>query len=88
PLFALALEIAERAGLTPFHGVEVGGASDGNFTAALGVPTLDGLGAVGGGAHADDEHVIVALIPERIVLLQELILAVRERTPARNGGRA
>ena len=88
PLFALALELAERAGLTPFQGVAVGGASDGNFTAALGVPTLDGLGAVGGGAHADDEHVIIALIPERIVLLQELIRAVRERTPARNGERA
>ncbi|MFE7195567.1 M20 family metallopeptidase [Microbacterium oxydans] len=88
PLFALANEITERAGLTPLQGVAVGGASDGNFTAALGVPTLDGLGAVGGGAHADDEHVVVALIPERIVLLQELILAVRERTQARNGGRA
>ena len=38
------------------RGVAVGGGSDGNFTAALGVPTLDGLGAVGGGAHADHEH--------------------------------
>ena len=36
----------------------VGGASDGNFTAGVGTPTLDGLGAVGGGAHADDEHVL------------------------------
>lgn len=72
-LFAEAVAIAESAGLTPFEGVAVGGASDGNFTAGLGVPTLDGLGAVGGGAHADDEHVVVAMIPERIVLLQELI---------------
>jgi glutamate carboxypeptidase len=72
-LFAEAVDIAEHAGLTPFRGVAVGGASDGNFTAGLGVPTLDGLGAVGGGAHADDEHVVVAMIPERLVLLQGLI---------------
>jgi len=93
-LFAQAVAIAARTGLTPFQGVAVGGASDGNFTAALGVPTLDGLGAVGGGAHADDEHVVIAMIPERTLLLQELIatvLAERE-TPldrdARAGGRA
>ncbi|MDF2559816.1 MAG: hypothetical protein K0R99_1262 [Microbacterium sp.] len=76
-LFRAAVAIAEQAGLTPFEGVAVGGASDGNFTAALGVPTLDGLGAVGGGAHADDEHVVVAMIPERIRLLQGLISGVR-----------
>jgi glutamate carboxypeptidase len=50
-------------------GVAVGGASDGNFTAALGVPTLDGLGAVGGGAHADHEFVIVDTLPGRVDLL-------------------
>lgn len=81
-LFAAAVAIAEAAGLTPFDGVAVGGASDGNFTAGLGVPTLDGLGAVGGGAHADDEHVIVAMIPERIALLHGLLSA------ALPGGRA
>ena len=43
----------------------VGGASDGNFTAGVGTPTLDGLGAVGGGAHADDEHVLVDELPGR-----------------------
>ena len=47
----------------------VGGASDGNFTAGVGTPTLDGLGAVGGGAHADDEHVLVDELPGRTVLL-------------------
>ncbi|GAA2949072.1 M20 family metallopeptidase [Microbacterium luteolum] len=72
-LFAQAVAITERRDLPPLQGVAVGGASDGNFTAALGVPTLDGLGAVGGGAHADDEHVVVAMIPERTLLLQELI---------------
>ncbi|WP_407357974.1 M20 family metallopeptidase [Microbacterium sp. LTA6] len=75
-LFARASAIAARRGLTPFDGVSVGGASDGNFTAGLGVPTLDGLGAVGGGAHADDEHVIVAMIPERTALLEGLLIEV------------
>jgi glutamate carboxypeptidase len=50
-----------------------GGGSDGNFTAALGVPTLDGLGAVGDGAHAIHEHVIVADLPWRAALLAGLI---------------
>jgi glutamate carboxypeptidase len=51
----------------------VGGVSDGNLTAGLGVPTLDGLGAVGGGAHADDEHVVIAATAERAALLRGLI---------------
>ncbi len=75
-LFARATAIAEAAGLAPFDGVAVGGASDGNFTAGIGVPTLDGMGAVGGGAHADDEHVLVAMIPERLALLERLVAAV------------
>ena len=54
-------------------GVAVGGGSDGNFSAAVGVPTLDGLGAVGGGAHSDREHVEVAMIPSRIRLLAGLL---------------
>jgi glutamate carboxypeptidase len=54
-------------------GVPVGGGSDGNFTAALGVPTLDGLGAVGGGAHADTEHLVVAAMPERARLVAGLV---------------
>ena len=54
-------------------GVAVGGGSDGNFTAAIGVPTLDGLGAVGGGAHADHEHVVVDTMVDRARLLAALI---------------
>ncbi len=54
-------------------GVAVGGGSDGNFTAALGVPTLDGLGAVGGGAHADHEFVIVDTMPGRVDLLEGIL---------------
>lgn len=51
----------------------VGGGSDGSFTAALGVPTLDGLGAVGGGAHSPEEFVVVAELPKRAALLAGLI---------------
>jgi glutamate carboxypeptidase len=51
----------------------VGGASDGNFTAALGVPTLDGLGARGGGAHADHEWVDARSLGQRAELLAGLI---------------
>lgn len=50
-----------------------GGGSDGNFTAALGVPTLDGLGAVGNGAHSAVEHVIIRSLPERATLLAGLL---------------
>jgi glutamate carboxypeptidase len=52
---------------------EVGGASDGNFTAALGVPTLDGLGPVGGGAHAREEHVLIEEMPRRAEMLARLL---------------
>ena len=51
----------------------VGGGSDGNFTAGLGVPTLDGLGAVGEGAHASHESVLLAEVPRRAALLARLI---------------
>ena len=67
-LFPLALRIDPSV-----VGVAVGGGSDGNFTAAVGVPTLDGLGAVGGGAHSDHEYVEVAAIPGRIRLLAGLL---------------
>lgn len=50
-----------------------GGGSDGNFTAALGVPTLDGLGVTGDGAHAEHEHVILSSLPERAALLAGLL---------------
>ena len=58
----------------------VGGGSDGNWTAAVGTPTLDGLGAVGGGAHAEDEHVLADFLPRRAALLAELVAGLlRER---------
>ena len=72
-LFALAQRAAAEVGLPPLRGVQVGGGSDGNFTAAQGVPTLDGLGAVGGNAHAEGEWASVAALPERTALATELI---------------
>lgn len=53
---------------------QVGGASDGNFVAALGVPVLDGLGVAGAGAHTLDEYILVEDIPKRATLLAKLIL--------------
>ena len=72
-LFALASSVAAELGLPPLRSAAVGGASDGNYTAGVGTPTLDGLGAVGGGAHADDEHVLVDSLPGRATLLAALI---------------
>ena len=54
----------------------VGGGSDGNFTAAVGIPTLDGLGAVGEGAHAEHESVVISELPKRAALLSGLLLSI------------
>jgi glutamate carboxypeptidase len=54
----------------------VGGGSDGNFTAALGVPTLDGLGAVGNGAHSPGEFIVIRSLPERAALLAALLASL------------
>lgn len=72
-LFERISAIAQRLGIEGITGVSVGGASDGNYTAGIGVPTLDGLGAVGAGAHAENEHVIVAEIEPRTRLLSALV---------------
>jgi glutamate carboxypeptidase len=72
-LFAQAQRCATALGLPALEGVEVGGGSDGNFTAAMGVPTLDGLGPVGDGAHAEGEYVLVDAMPQRAALLAALI---------------
>ncbi len=76
PLEAIAsLTLFERARAlaSDLTHVAVGGASDGNFTAGVGTPTLDGLGAVGGGAHADSEHVLVSHLLPRTELLAALV---------------
>jgi glutamate carboxypeptidase len=72
-LFARAVELAAELGIEAPRGTAVGGASDGNFTAGDGIPTLDGLGAVGDGAHAEHEHALIEYIPPRTALLAALI---------------
>jgi glutamate carboxypeptidase len=71
-LFQTAQAIGRRMGVTLTEGAS-GGGSDGNFTSALGVPTLDGLGVEGGGAHSVDEYIRVASLPERAALLAGLL---------------
>jgi glutamate carboxypeptidase len=71
-LFGRAQQLAHDLGFSIGES-ETGGGSDGNFTAALGVPTLDGLGAVGEGAHASHESIVVEPINSRIALLAALL---------------
>lgn len=74
-LYKKAAEIANSLGWK-LGEAAVGGGSDGNFTAGLGIPTLDGLGAVGEGAHATHESIVVAELPKRAALLAALIDAI------------
>lgn len=71
-LYDVARDVAAGLGRELGEGA-TGGGSDGNFTGALGVPTLDGLGAVGDGAHALDEHVVTADLTWRAALLAGLV---------------
>ncbi|MGA0814260.1 MAG: M20 family metallopeptidase [Ilumatobacteraceae bacterium] len=75
-LFAIAEKVAGEYAIGDLRGVAVGGGSDGNITAAVGVRTLDGLGAVGAGAHAETEHVRLDLMPERAALVAGLVQAI------------
>ena len=71
-LYAQAAAIARELGWK-LGEAAVGGGSDGNFTAGLGIPTLDGLGGVGDGAHAAHEHILISELPRRAALLAGLI---------------
>jgi glutamate carboxypeptidase len=70
--FQKAKAIGAELGLNLLEG-STGGASDANFTGALGVPTLDGMGPVGNGGHSVDEHVVAASLPERTALLAAIL---------------
>ena len=72
-LFAKAAAIGERCGVTIYEG-GTGGGSDGNFTAAMGIATLDGLGAHGDGAHALHEHVIIDSLPRQATLIAAILM--------------
>jgi len=71
-LFAKAQALSAEMGLK-LGEASTGGGSDGNFTAAIGVPTLDGLGCVGDGAHSPHEHVVIRALPERAALIAGLL---------------
>lgn len=75
-LYRQAKSVAAELGIQLGEGA-TGGGSDGNFTAALGVPTLDGLGAVGDGAHAAHEHVEIAALADRAAILAGLMKRIQ-----------
>jgi glutamate carboxypeptidase len=71
-LYRKAVDVAKQLGWK-LEEAAVGGGSDGNFTTALGIPTLDGLGGVGEGAHAQHESIVISELPRRAALLAGLI---------------
>ena len=71
-IFEKAAAIGERHGITIYEGGS-GGGSDGNFTAAMGIPTLDGLGAHGDGAHTPHEHVVIDSLPRQAALIAAIL---------------
>jgi glutamate carboxypeptidase len=80
-LFAIARSVADELEMTLTEG-STGGGSDGNFTAALGVPTLDGLGAIGDGAHALHEHVVMDALAPKAALVAGIIERLLQQNPA------
>ena len=77
-LYEVARRVAAGIGLNLSHG-QFGGGSDGNFTGALGLPTLDGLGVCGQGVHTKEEHLYVSSLVPRARLLADLYVALSER---------
>jgi glutamate carboxypeptidase len=71
-LFETACRVGKELGIE-VEEAAAGGSSDGCFCAALGVPVLDGLGAVGAGAHAEDEHVVLSSMSERASLISAIL---------------
>jgi glutamate carboxypeptidase len=86
-LVRTAIGLADRLGFE-LHDAATGGASDANTTAGLGVPTLDGLGPIGGNDHSDDEYLELDSIVPRTTLLAALLLSAGRRPPRRAGQRA
>ncbi|PYX45754.1 MAG: peptidase M20, partial [Acidobacteria bacterium] len=71
-LYKKAQAIAKQVGWK-LEEAAVGGGSDGNFTAGIGIPTLDGMGGAGDGAHATHEHIVISEVPRRVLLLAGMI---------------
>ena len=74
-LFSQAQKLTREMGVQ-LGEASTGGGSDGNFTAALGIPTLDGLGAVGDGAHSPSENILISALAERAALLAGLLASI------------
>lgn len=72
-LYAIAKDLAAETGIVLTH-CSAGGGSDGNFTGAMGIPTLDGLGVLGHGFHTLDEHVLIESLPSRASLFARLLM--------------
>lgn len=81
PVLRTAQAVAAELGLPAVHGASASGASDANFTGSLGIPTLDGLGGVGGQPHARGEYVDVSRMAERTALLAGLMVRLLEASP-------
>ena len=79
-IFEHAAAIGRRLGLN-IPAARWGGSSDANLIAAIGTPTVDGFGPVGGGAHHRDEHIVVAELPKRLALFAETIVSLADRPP-------
>jgi glutamate carboxypeptidase len=77
-LYGRAREVASSMGMT-LEETATGGASEASFAAALGIPTLDGLGGDGDGAHAEDEHVLLSSLPGRVALTAGLVDSLSRR---------
>jgi glutamate carboxypeptidase len=75
--FRAAKSAAAGLGLSELEEVATGGASEASFAAAMGIPTLDGLGADGDGAHAVDENVLLSSMPDRAALAAALLLELQ-----------
>src|SRR5699024_11018192 len=75
-LCEIAQDVAEDLDLGELKQACVGGGSDGHFSADVGIPTLDGLGAVGEGIHAKNEHIIASEVPNRAALLCKLLVVL------------
>lgn len=73
PIMEQTFTTLQKISPFPLKEIAKGGGSDGNFTAALGIPTIDGLGPSGGGAHSDDEHVYIPSLPQRAALLASIL---------------
>ena len=73
-MYAATVDLARELDL-PMAETRRGGVSDGNFSAALGLPVIDGLGCNGGGAHAIDEHILVSTVAPRAALFHGMLMS-------------